>query len=54
MCVGVGGWVGGGVGGGNNWVVNIFGATNCKRRKRETTLRGGGGALGACLPPTNV
>ena len=44
---------GGGVGG-DNWVINIFGATNCERHKRETTL---GGVcvcvcLGACNPHT--
>ena len=40
------------VGGGDNWVINIFGATNCERR-REAML-GGGGGLGACPPPRNV
>ena len=30
----------GGGGGGDNWVINIFGATNCERHKRETTLGG--------------
>ena len=37
--------MGEGEGGGEIWVINIFGATNCERRKREATLGGGGGGI---------
>ena len=31
-------------GGGDNWDIKIFNATNCERRRREATLGGGGGS----------